>query len=195
MTCSFGPDPYLNGEGAYETIVGVQSTGVQACIKHLLGNIQEHWRYGYSANIDDRTIHEVYFYPFLRSIEVRNPVARVWLLHGSAAIGNTNLILFDDLRITLGRCCFGHVRLQPTQRNFILSKCCAARSKWVVAEGGIQRSELMQPSKHSMRSTLPKFLLQAMLSVTGVQLMTMLRLMPTMDWTWNSQEITSLSVR
>ncbi|PPQ63349.1 hypothetical protein CVT24_006722 [Panaeolus cyanescens] len=66
---SFGPDPYLNGEGAYETIIGVQSTGVQACIKHLLGNTQEHWRYGYSANIDDRTIHEVYFYPFLRSIE------------------------------------------------------------------------------------------------------------------------------
>lgn len=25
---SFGPDPWLNGEGAYETIIGVQSTGV-----------------------------------------------------------------------------------------------------------------------------------------------------------------------
>ena len=67
---SFGPDPYLNGEGAYETIMGVQSIGVQACAKHLLGNNQEHWRYGLSANMDDRTIHEIYFYPFLRSIEV-----------------------------------------------------------------------------------------------------------------------------
>ena len=67
---SFGPDPYLNGEGAYETIMGVQSTGVQACAKHLLANNQEHWRYGLNANIDDRTIHEIYFYPFLRSIEV-----------------------------------------------------------------------------------------------------------------------------
>ncbi|KJA21128.1 glycoside hydrolase family 3 protein [Hypholoma sublateritium FD-334 SS-4] len=66
---SFGPDPYLNGEGAYETIVGVQSVGVQACAKHLLANNQEHWRYGLSANIDDRTMHEIYFYPFLRSIE------------------------------------------------------------------------------------------------------------------------------
>ncbi|TFK25771.1 glycoside hydrolase family 3 protein [Coprinopsis marcescibilis] len=66
---SFGPDPYLNGEGAYETIMGVQSVGVQACVKHLIGNTQEHWRYGYSANIDDRTQHEIYFYPFLRSIE------------------------------------------------------------------------------------------------------------------------------
>jgi beta-glucosidase-like glycosyl hydrolase len=67
---SFGPDPYLNGEGAYETIVGVQSIGVQACAKHFLANNQEHWRYGVSANLDDRTMHEMYFYPFLRSIEV-----------------------------------------------------------------------------------------------------------------------------
>ena len=67
---SFGPDPYLNGEGAYETIVGVQSIGVQACAKHFLANNQEHWRYGISAELDDRTMHEMYFYPFLRSIEV-----------------------------------------------------------------------------------------------------------------------------
>ncbi|KAF8162824.1 glycoside hydrolase family 3 protein [Crassisporium funariophilum] len=66
---SFGPDPYLNGEGAYETIIGVQSVGVQACAKHLLANNQEHWRYGLSSNLDDRTMHEIYFYPFLRSIE------------------------------------------------------------------------------------------------------------------------------
>ncbi|KAF9557186.1 glycoside hydrolase family 3 protein [Agrocybe pediades] len=66
---SFGPDPYLNGEGAYETVIGVQSTGVQACAKHFLANNQEHWRYGLSANLDDRTEKEMYFYPFLRSIE------------------------------------------------------------------------------------------------------------------------------
>jgi beta-glucosidase len=68
--CSFGPDPYLQGEGAFETIVGVQSVGVQACAKHFIGNNQEHWRYGLTANINDRTLHEIYFYPFLRSIEV-----------------------------------------------------------------------------------------------------------------------------
>lgn len=68
---SFGPDPYLNGEGAFETITGVQSVGVQACAKHLIANNQEHWRYGLSANVDDRTLNEIYWYPFLRSIEVR----------------------------------------------------------------------------------------------------------------------------
>ncbi|TFK63100.1 hypothetical protein BDN72DRAFT_848024 [Pluteus cervinus] len=66
---SFGPDPYLNGEGAYHTITGVQSVGVQACIKHLIANNQEHWRYGLSANLDDRTLREIYWYPFERGLE------------------------------------------------------------------------------------------------------------------------------
>ncbi|KAG6896694.1 hypothetical protein C0992_006632 [Termitomyces sp. T32_za158] len=68
---SFGPDPYLNGEGAFETITGVQSVGVQACAKHLIANNQEHWRYGLSSNVGDRTLAEIYWYPFLRSIEAR----------------------------------------------------------------------------------------------------------------------------
>ena len=33
---SFGADPYLAGEAAYETILGIQSAGVQACAKHFL---------------------------------------------------------------------------------------------------------------------------------------------------------------
>ncbi|KAG6883485.1 hypothetical protein C0993_005921, partial [Termitomyces sp. T159_Od127] len=66
---SFGPDPYLNGEGAFQTITGVQSVGVQACAKHLIANNQEHGRYRLNANADDRTLAEMYWYPFLRSIE------------------------------------------------------------------------------------------------------------------------------
>ncbi|KAG8747394.1 hypothetical protein FRC10_001065 [Ceratobasidium sp. 414] len=60
---------YLNGEAAYETIMGVQNAGVTACAKHLIGNNQEHYRYTYSSDIDDRTLHEVYWYPFLRAID------------------------------------------------------------------------------------------------------------------------------
>ncbi|KAJ3517116.1 hypothetical protein NLJ89_g706 [Agrocybe chaxingu] len=91
---SFGPDPYLNGEGAYETIVGVQSVGVQACAKHLLGNNQEHWRYGLSSNMDDRTTHEIYFYPFLRSIEadVTSVMCAYNRFNGTSSCHNENLI-------------------------------------------------------------------------------------------------------
>ena len=63
----FGPDPYLNGEGTFETISGIQSVGVLACAKHSIANNQEHWRYGYITEVDDRTLAlhgEMYYYPF-----------------------------------------------------------------------------------------------------------------------------------
>lgn len=66
----FGSDPTLQGIGAAETIKGMQSTGVIATIKHLVGNEQEMYRMGsvlsraYSSNIDDRTMHELYMWPF-----------------------------------------------------------------------------------------------------------------------------------
>ena len=32
----FGADPYLAGEVAYETVLGMQSAGIQACAKHYI---------------------------------------------------------------------------------------------------------------------------------------------------------------
>ena len=70
----FGADPSLQGIAAYETIRGVQSQGVIATVKHLVGNEQEMFRMtsvvgrAYSANIDDRTLHELYLWPFAESV-------------------------------------------------------------------------------------------------------------------------------
>ncbi|KAF9025179.1 glycoside hydrolase family 3 protein [Hymenopellis radicata] len=64
----FGADPFLTGEAAYETILGMQEAGVQACAKHLIGNEQEHRRTQESSDVDDRTLHEIYSHPFLRSV-------------------------------------------------------------------------------------------------------------------------------
>ncbi|CED83962.1 glycoside hydrolase family 3 protein [Phaffia rhodozyma] len=68
---AFGGDPFLAGEAAYETIKGLQTKGkgVQACAKHLIGNEQEHNRTTSSSNIDDRTMHEIYLHPFLKSVQ------------------------------------------------------------------------------------------------------------------------------
>ena len=33
----FGADPFLTGEAAYETILGMQQGGVMACAKHFIG--------------------------------------------------------------------------------------------------------------------------------------------------------------
>ncbi|KAI0820480.1 glycoside hydrolase superfamily [Trametes gibbosa] len=65
----FGADPFLSGEAAYETILGLQEGGVQACAKHYINNEQEHFRTQESSDVDDRTEHEIYFHPFLRSIQ------------------------------------------------------------------------------------------------------------------------------
>ncbi|KAJ7916872.1 beta-glucosidase [Mycena leptocephala] len=60
----FGGDPYLSGEGAFETITGMQSAGVQATAKHYINNEQEHFRDTSSSNQ-----HELYSLPFLRSVQ------------------------------------------------------------------------------------------------------------------------------
>ncbi|KAH9898580.1 beta-glucosidase [Cubamyces lactineus] len=64
-----GGDPFLSGEVAFETITGIQSAGVQACAKHYINNEQEHFRDSSSSNVDDRTEHELYSYPFMRSVQ------------------------------------------------------------------------------------------------------------------------------
>ncbi|KAI8985494.1 glycoside hydrolase superfamily [Pilobolus umbonatus] len=66
---AFGEDPYLVGVAAYETIQGIQSQGVMAVAKHLIGNEQETNRELHSVSMDDRTMHEVYMWPFARSVE------------------------------------------------------------------------------------------------------------------------------
>ncbi|KAL1598039.1 hypothetical protein SLS60_008527 [Paraconiothyrium brasiliense] len=74
----FGPDPYLAGIAMNASVVGIQSVGVQACSKHFVGNEQEKQRTStnsngtvteaISSNIDDRTLHELYVWPFANAI-------------------------------------------------------------------------------------------------------------------------------
>jgi beta-glucosidase len=73
----FGTDPVLQAVGGSETIKGMQATGVIATVKHFIGNEQEAFRMdiiphglmrALSANIDDRTLHELYAWPFAEAI-------------------------------------------------------------------------------------------------------------------------------
>ena len=71
----FGADPVLQAVGGALTIQGVQEQGVIATIKHYILNEQEMYRMysivqpGYSSNIDDRTLHELYLWPFAEGIK------------------------------------------------------------------------------------------------------------------------------
>ncbi|KAM5384607.1 hypothetical protein ACJZ2D_001352 [Fusarium nematophilum] len=66
---SFSPDPYLSGEAVRVSVLGSQSVGVQTCAKHLIGNEQETHRNAISSNIDDRTLHELYLWPFADAVK------------------------------------------------------------------------------------------------------------------------------
>lgn len=70
----FGADPSLQAVGAAQTIQGMQSTGAIATLKHFILNEQEMYRMtdvlqvGYSSDIDDRTLHEIYLWPFAEGV-------------------------------------------------------------------------------------------------------------------------------
>lgn len=82
----FGADPYLIGEAAYATVTGIQSQGVIATSKHYLAYEQETFRQLYAADdiwtlnpinntqntydaqLDDRTLHELYLKPFMNAV-------------------------------------------------------------------------------------------------------------------------------
>ncbi|KAI0125399.1 family 3 glycoside hydrolase [Xylariales sp. AK1849] len=68
----FGNDPYLAGALVFDTVQGMQSAGVTTSTKHFIGNEQETNRNpdsdkgisAVSSNIDDKTMHELYLWPF-----------------------------------------------------------------------------------------------------------------------------------
>ncbi|KAI6082260.1 glycoside hydrolase family 3 protein [Hypoxylon rubiginosum] len=71
----FSNDPYLCGALAFDTVTGIQSIGVQTSTKHFIANEQETNRNpednvtAVSANIDDKTIHELYLWPFQDAVK------------------------------------------------------------------------------------------------------------------------------
>ncbi|KAH9889678.1 glycoside hydrolase family 3 protein [Xylariomycetidae sp. FL2044] len=64
----FGADPYLQGIAMAETIEGMQSVGVQATAKHFILNEQELNRETMSSTVDDRSMHELYLWPFADAV-------------------------------------------------------------------------------------------------------------------------------
>ncbi|KAI9457435.1 beta-glucosidase [Lactarius psammicola] len=91
---SFGADPFLAGVSAYETILGLQSSGVQAAAGHFINYEQEAQRDSYSSNVDDRTQHEIYAAPFLRSVMagVASVMCSYNLVNGEHACENDKML-------------------------------------------------------------------------------------------------------
>ncbi|KAI6758303.1 hypothetical protein HG530_010543 [Fusarium avenaceum] len=96
----FSVDPYLTGKLSAESIIGHQDAGVIANVKHFIANEQETYRRPYfgveavSSNVDDKTLHEYYLWPFVDS--VRAGVASVMCsynrVNGTYACENSKLM-------------------------------------------------------------------------------------------------------
>ncbi|KAK8062699.1 beta-glucosidase M [Apiospora hydei] len=71
----FANDPYLAGILVADTVEGMQSTGVVASTKHFIMNEQERNRNpegnveAVSSNLDDKTMHELYLWPFQDAVK------------------------------------------------------------------------------------------------------------------------------
>lgn len=66
-------DPYLAGEYATEFTKGVQSKGIGVSLKHFVANNQETSRMTIDSVVDERTLREIYLYPFEKAIKNANP--------------------------------------------------------------------------------------------------------------------------
>jgi beta-glucosidase len=109
----FSPDPYLTGVAMEETIKGIQAAGVQATAKHWIVNEQETQRNptyngsvifqeSVSANLDDRTMHELYMWPFANAVRagVASVMCSYQRINGSYSCENSkglNGLLKEEL--------------------------------------------------------------------------------------------------
>ena len=72
----FSEDPHLSGRLAAAMVDGLQSQQVGGCVKHFAANNQETDRMRVSADVDERTLREIYFPAFEHAVTA----ARPWLV-------------------------------------------------------------------------------------------------------------------
>lgn len=70
---SFSEDPVVSGSSAAAIIKGMQNNGIQACLKHYVGNDQEDERRAVDAQIPMRALREVYLRPFQIAVRDASP--------------------------------------------------------------------------------------------------------------------------
>ncbi|SDP54326.1 beta-glucosidase [Mucilaginibacter sp. OK268] len=68
----YSEDPYLNSQLAVQSVKGIQSQHVAACIKHFAANNQELNRDSVNTIVDERALREIYFPAFKAAVQQGN---------------------------------------------------------------------------------------------------------------------------
>ncbi|PVH72305.1 glycoside hydrolase family 3 protein [Cadophora sp. DSE1049] len=137
----FSPDPYLSGEAIKFTVIGHQTAGVQTSSKHYIANEQETMRSdtkmpdgtvvdAVSSIIDDRTLHELYLWPFADALKAGTTsiMCSYNRLNGTYACENEHM-LTEVLRGELGF------------RGFVVSDWFATHSTAKAANAGLDMEQ------------------------------------------------------
>src|SRR5215471_18705276 len=92
---TFGEDPYLTAQIATAEIRGIQSQGVMAEVKHYAANNQEKDRLQVSADVDERTLREIYLPAFeaaVKEAKVGSVMAAYNKVNGTFSSENSHLL-------------------------------------------------------------------------------------------------------
>lgn len=74
-----GEDPFLTSTMVVPYIIGMQSNGVSACVKHFCLNNDEEYRHQVNVVVSDRALHEIYLPAFKAAVQK----GHVWALMGA----------------------------------------------------------------------------------------------------------------
>lgn len=92
---TFGEDPFLTAQMAAAEIRGIQSQGIIAEVKHYAANNQENERLRVSAEVDERTLREIYLPAFeaaVKEAKVGSVMAAYNKVNGTYSSENSHLL-------------------------------------------------------------------------------------------------------
>jgi len=100
----YGEDPYLTSRLGVAYVRGVQSEGVIPSVKHFAANNEEYERHRIDAQIDERTLHEIYLPAFKAAVEEADAwtVMSAYNLVNGVHCGENPILLDSILRKEFG---------------------------------------------------------------------------------------------
>ncbi|KAL2831405.1 glycoside hydrolase superfamily [Aspergillus cavernicola] len=141
---SIGEDPFLAGLGAAALVRGIQSTGVQATIKHFVCNEQEHKRNSVQSIVTERALREIYALPFQLVVRDSQPGAFMTAYNGlNGTFCSENRKLMEDI-----------LRKEWAWKGLVMSDWCGLYSTVEAVKAGL---DLEMPGPPAFRGNLLKF--------------------------------------
>jgi len=134
----YSEDPYLAGELGCSYVKGVQSKNVGVSLKHFAVNNQETRRFTVSANVDERTLREIYLPAFENVVKNAEPAT---VMESYNCVNGKNV---SDSKWLLE----GILREEWGFKGFVMSDWNAVHDRVVSLDAGL---ELEMPTSYGVR--------------------------------------------